>query len=288
MSKITSLVGLKAVKRLVVVVGCQRSGTTLLGQVIGAQPGCVLIDEFEGLYPWFHAVADQSPDVAVLTTTMLSQAHKKYRDPASRFTDSGMQLADGIETLVLKAPNLTFKAVKLAALGLPTYVIYPVRDPRAVVASMLRLKNINFVENQRKFLLGHPEITACYQSAFDVVNDENAPLWMRAAHVWAIKSDLVQMFTDRHIPTMQFTYERFVAAPIEWINNVRAFCDLTAAGPIAAHETVYKGHGPGGTDRQRPIDATSLRQWQQELSPELANDILITAQPVAARFGYDG
>ncbi|MGC1497465.1 MAG: sulfotransferase [Sulfitobacter sp.] len=288
MSKSITLQGLEGIKRFVIVVGCQRSGTTLLGQVIGAQSGCVLIDEFEGLYPWFHAVADQSPDAQLLTTKVIAQARDKYSDDAGRFVAGGAALDGSVETLVLKAPNLTFEAAKIANLGLPVHVIYPVRDPRAVVASMLRLKNINFVENQRRFLKGHPEVSARYQAAFDVIDDEDAPLWERAAKVWMIKSDLAQMFVDQGLQVLQFTYEDFVAAAFEWTDKIRRFCDLNDAGTACAHEGIYKGQGPGGTDRQRPVDATSLGHWQQDLDAELALGILTAAQPVAARFGYDG
>ncbi len=288
MSKITSLKGLEAIKRLVIVVGCQRSGTTLLGQVIGAQPGCVLIDEFEGLYPWFHAVADQMPDAQMLTAKLIAQAREKYGDFARRFVEHGAGLDAAVETLVLKAPNLTFEAAKVAGLGLPVYVIYPVRDPRAVVASMLRLKNINFVENQRRFLQGHPKLITDYQSAFGVIDDDTSPLWKRAAKVWMIKSDLAQIFVDQALPLLQFTYEDFVAAPFEWTDKIRTYCNLNGAGAACAHQGVYIGKGPGGTDRQRPVDAISLRHWQQDLSADLAANILAASQPVATRFGYDG
>ena len=36
----------------ILIVGCQRSGTTLMAQIIGAHPSAVMIDEDDGLYRW--------------------------------------------------------------------------------------------------------------------------------------------------------------------------------------------------------------------------------------------
>lgn len=44
---------LNQIEKIVVIAGCQRSGTTLVGQVLGAHPKAILIDETDGLYDWF-------------------------------------------------------------------------------------------------------------------------------------------------------------------------------------------------------------------------------------------
>jgi hypothetical protein len=286
MMKLTQLPPLRGLRRLVVVVGCQRSGTTLLGQVIGAQPGCLLIDEFEGLYRWFDAVASGAPDAAAATEEIIVQAGAKYAEPDTRVDGDARRLAPQIDTLVLKAPNLTFDADRIAGLGVPVSIVYPVRDPRAVVASMQRLAHIDFVERQRGFIAARPTLAARYPAQVAVLEDVAAPRWARAAQVWAIKSDLGDTFEAEGLPVLQFNYEAFVADPAPWSEKVLAFCGLRDAAKAVAHQDVYKGLGPGGTDRQRPVDATSLAQWQRDLDPGTACAILEAAQPVAAKHGY--
>jgi hypothetical protein len=44
----------------ILVVGCQRSGTTLMAQIIGAHPLAVMIDENDGLYNWTDALFSEA------------------------------------------------------------------------------------------------------------------------------------------------------------------------------------------------------------------------------------
>lgn len=49
------------IERVVAIVGCQRSGTTLTGQIVGAHPQAFLVDEFDGLYPRVPCGDRQAP-----------------------------------------------------------------------------------------------------------------------------------------------------------------------------------------------------------------------------------
>ena len=75
-------------RRLVVVVGCQRSGTTLTGQLLGEHSGAVLLDEPDGLYPWFHAMASRRAEADALAAAVLERALTKYRSD-DRFVRAG-------------------------------------------------------------------------------------------------------------------------------------------------------------------------------------------------------
>ena len=136
------------INSLILVVGCQRSGTTLTGQIVGAHERAILVDEFDGLYPWFTAMSQHTADRDAKTAFIIAKSASKYRNPVARFltSDKSVGLADAVDTLVLKSPNLTYSYNSLAGLRIPIKVIYPVRDPRAVVASMLRNTQVDFVE----------------------------------------------------------------------------------------------------------------------------------------------
>ena len=97
---------------LVIVTGCQRSGTTLLGQVLGAHPNAFLIDETDKFYEWFHACARGGSEVNSLWHPMIGRARKKYNGNSEKFHNkkSGKyyKFRDSVTHLVLQAPNLVY------------------------------------------------------------------------------------------------------------------------------------------------------------------------------------
>jgi hypothetical protein len=269
-------------------VGCQRSGTTLTGQVLGAHANAILIDEFEGLYPWFHSFADNKVDAQELTSAVLSKSTAKYRDPDQRFLHEhgDITLAQNIDTIVLKAPNLTYYFEKIATLDCSVRIVYPVRDPRAVISSMQRLSNITFVENQLELIKKTPWIISQFQDAFEILEDDQQPHWKRAAIVWKIKSGLAEQFSNQGLPVFQFLYEDMVRSPDHWIGKLLSFCGLPDSQTPRKHHTVYQGTGPGGTVRDRALDVKAVSSWKDELESDVASRILTTAQPLAGGLGY--
>ena len=140
-------------RRLVVVVGCQRSGTTLTGQLLGAHSGAVL-------------------------------------------------------------RSLPFE-VKL---------VFRVRDPRAVVASMLRLSRIDFPANQARLLRDRPAVAARFEAELEVLSDPSRPRWERYATVWRVKTGFAADFEadGAHV----FRYEDLVQDPRSRLRALQAHCAL--------------------------------------------------------------
>ncbi len=276
------------VKRLIIVVGCQRSGTTMTGQILGAHENAVLIDEFEGLYPWFHALAAGTPNLKVLMADVLAKSITKYAKPVERFIqeDGRVRLAGNIDTLVLKAPNLTYSFEAISKLEISAHIIYPIRDPRAVVASMQRLSHINFVENQMRLIRKTPDIESMFESEFRILDDADCPHHIRAAIIWRIKSGLTSKFEKRGLPVLQFLYEDLVRSPDLWISKMLEFCGFSPSDKPRHHETIYQGIGPGETKRRRAIDTGGVTGWTASLSKTVAAEIVETAQPLSGAFGY--
>jgi Sulfotransferase family len=279
---------LSRITHVIAVVGCQRSGTTLTGQIVGSHPHALLVDEMDGLYSWFHADADGQAEAQGLASAMLERAAGKYSDPSPRFEacDGRMALASSITSLVLKAPNLTYDYEKLARVPVRLTAVYPVRDPRAVAFSMARLGTIDFVGNQLRLLEQRPQIASRFQSERQVMSDEAAPLWMRHAAIWRIKSGLGPQFERAGISVYQFRYEDLVSEPKIASARLLNACDLPALGDAWRPETAYLGHGPGGTDRTRPVDRASLLEWRSHYDTRQQDDILRAAGELARRFGY--
>ncbi len=281
------LAKLESIQQIIAIVGCQRSGTTLTGQILGTYLNAVLIDEPDGLYPWFHAVAENNYDARNLTNIMLSRAVKKYSAPLSRFILSGnnFTLKPNVRVIILKAPNLSYDWQKLSAFPIPVSIVYPVRDPRAVVASMANLSHIDFVGNQKRLIEKHHAIKKEFHKELKMIADKSLPLWKRRTLVWKIKTGLAPKFHQMGLSVHQFRYEDLVQSPKKIIENISSFC---FGDRSLLHNTnnTYIGFGPGGTDRTRPIDYSSLVTWKTTLSDEQEADILQAAKPLIERFNY--
>ena len=81
------MIDIKAARnQLIVVAGCQRSGTTLTGQILGAHSQTFLIDEPDGLYDWFDSWMDNADDQDALFIETILKASKKYNDNRQFFS----------------------------------------------------------------------------------------------------------------------------------------------------------------------------------------------------------
>jgi hypothetical protein len=278
---------IESIQHIIAVVGCQRSGTTLTGQILGAHPDAVLIDEPDGLYPWFHAVAEGRATAHDLAGKMLRRAAEKYSAPAGRFVENGNKytLDPGIRVLIFKAPNLSYDWRKISSFPVPISIVYPVRDPRAVVASMARLRHIDFIGNQRRLIEERPAVCAEFQAELQMLGDDSLPIWLRHTIIWKVKSGLADRFRQQGLPVRQFRYEDLVRAPQTIIDNLSDYC-FGGAVLLRDPDDVYIGLGPGGTDRTRPVDQSSLRAWKTTITQEKEAEILRTAGPLAEDFNY--
>ena len=274
------------ITRVIAVIGCQRSGTTLTGQILGAHPQAILIDEFDGLYPWFAARSTEA-DSEQLARAMLDAAAEKYRKREGRFSRAarGLAVSRDVSVLVLKAPNLTYDDGRLATLGVPVTIVYPVRDPRAVVASMQRLAHVPFVDNQLRLIDARPNI-ARTDPHVATMRDAAAPMHVRQAAMWTLKSGRADAFVAAGLPVHQFQYEAFIREAATQIDRLVTACALAPAPEVHAPERAYVGIGPGETDRTRAVDTRSLAKWRDGLDDVQQRDVLRVAGPLARRFGY--
>ena len=83
----------------------------------------------------------------------------------------------------LEAPNLTYDDDAFVRLGSPATIVYPVRDPRAVVASMERLSDIDFVGNQVRLMTERPRIAERYADDLCTMAEPPAAVGSAGGHV---------------------------------------------------------------------------------------------------------
>ncbi|RBP50989.1 sulfotransferase [Arenicella xantha] len=281
---------LDAIKKIVVVVGCQRSGTTLTGQIVGSHPKAFLLDETDGVYEWFKEVSgDGEVNVDTLYSVLL-RAHDKYVQKRGivghlrENADCGSATTE-ITHLVLKVPNLTYEFERLSTLDIPVAAIYLVRDPRSVVRSMTRLSQIPMVENQIKLISAKPDLVSRFAVAYSKICSSNTSEHVKRALVWLIKSSLVGDFLNAGIPTMVLKYEDLVLRREEMAQLLAEHCSLNFSQSMLQHHSILTGKGPGGTERSRPIDSNSLDAWV-DLDPLVLSDIKCTAKELMSEYGY--
>ena len=280
---------LDAFETVVVVVGCQRSGTTLTGQILGAHPNAVMVDETDGLYRWFLALARNDETAGALWDLMLNAADKKYRAGQQRMVvdASGRpRPKSSVTHLVLKAPNLTASFGEIELFSRPVSVIYPVRDPRSVVASMARVRGKQIVARECAMMSRRPALAAEFGAELSLMQSTGTPDHVKQALVWRIKSSLGDRFRSSGWPVLQFQYEELISEPRRYCNELAEISGLPFDLNMLNHDRVLNGFGPGRTDRTRPIDDLSVSRWSKELSPMQVEDVLEIAAPVMQVLGY--
>jgi len=248
--------------RLVLVVGCQRSGTTLLGQMLGAHPSALLVDENEGCYEIVDALREAKPLRPVLER-VLPGARRKYRD--ARRDDA----ADPSH-LVLKAPNATFARAALVARGLPLSFVFAVRDVREVVHSMARLAEVPIIANQQRRMAADPAIAARFPRELALLSDPAVPDHCKFATIWQVRNSLHRDY--RAAPAaLLVRYGELVAGPEAWLARLHDHVGLPR-DPLQ-HHAVMTGTGPGRTARDRAVDSGSRARWTGSLDEPRLRDI---------------
>lgn len=261
--------------RFVAVVGSQRSGTTLTGQSIGAHSRALLLDEDDGLYGWTSSRLGGRfvPRRAAVTSLpeVCARAGRKYLEPERR-VDAGGGLAPGIDTLVLKAPNLTLEPGLVGAL--PGAVAVCVR--RSVldtVASMLRLNPDGMLANQLHYL-GETEFgDGVLDALADRARDDTLGRHLRLAAIATLKMSFGVEFRRAGVPVVEIEYETLVAAPEHEMERVYAACGLEPETGFLQPGDVFVGIGPGGTERRRPPDTVAVGRHSGTLEPSEIADI---------------
>ena len=209
--------------KLIVIVGCQRSGTTLTGQIMGAHPDSFLIDEPDGLYSWFDAWVGGGSGTDAHHRNVIRKAAQKYSDER-RLISEFNQIED--MNLILKAPNLTYRHEDIANLGVPTHILFPVRNVCSVVASMARLGNIRMTENQTRFLASSSSMSSRYGEELRMLYDQNVAQHVKQALIWKLKTGFYREYVRKGMNPCVFKYENLVESPGILGDHISSHCGI--------------------------------------------------------------
>lgn len=260
---------------MVPVVGSQRSGTTLMAQVLGAHPCAVLIDEDDRLYEWTSVALGSGGQRRArrLLRRSLRSSRSNYRDPASRVGPTG-RLARNVTHAVLKAPNLTYDFDAIAAHWPDAAVVYMYRDIRAVVASTLHVGR-PVADIQLRMIRTSPRLASLFADDLDRVErlGPNPAPHQTMALIAKMKMSLGDEFRRRGLQVIDVRYEALVEQPRKEVTRVLTEARLGVADECFQHQDTLVGVGPGNTERSREIDGRSVEVWRSRLSEQEADEI---------------
>jgi|GEM_PF-687364 len=273
--------------KLVFIVGCQRSGTTVIGTILGAQPNAYLIDESDGLYQWMEAVfaGEGATETNELLAQCCSNARRNYRQPNTRCDKNG-NLSDTVSHLILKAPNLTYSADKIAKYFARVFCIFPYRDIRDIVVSMGKLDWIPMVENQLQLIKDSPQISKRFQREVHILENSELGPHLARAYVARIKISLRDTFAPPFFRKLEVCYEDLVQHPEMWLNRLLTHIQLAADIQEDGHVNTMAGLGPGINFRRSKINTFSIGKWQTVLTKSQEVDIWEIAKPVMQQLNY--
>jgi hypothetical protein len=245
----------KIAGKLVLILGCQRSGNTLTYLMLNAHPAVHGIDESD--------VGYQFPKRASLNVTR-----------------------DGETLIALKFPTQTARIDYVVDYLSSSKIIWPSRNPYAVVSSMLRWK-----ENKGNWIAVYAREELWQHSfLFSEITDldlEGLDDVSLGAYVWKYKERALQLCKESKVEVFSFRYESLLENPRQFMSQIIDFIGLEWDESVLNYQEKYSPSKryPGGTDGSKALD-------KSRKNPELClteRDIEIISRVCAeemAAYGY--
>jgi LPS sulfotransferase NodH len=246
--------------RPIIIVGCQRSGTTLLRALLGGHPDLVAHPtEPQFIIELYRRFGMKAVDVETAVSYLITHPYlpstlneKKLRQAFSDKTTLTLpqfiQLylhcwaGDRLQSKrpVLKEPAFIFHLDLVEALFPQATVIHIIRDPRANVAS-------------QRARWPHLSTLAC------------AMLWrdaLRAAHSWSQTTQLSYV---------EVRYEQLLQNTTESLKTICAALEIPYRASMETFEQTMFVFAPGAEPQSHTytaVDASKLHRWREHLAPQ--------------------
>lgn len=236
-------------KSVFLIVGCQRSGTTLLESILDA-------------HPLVRVVGEENWD-------------------AYRYFASPELLNDFVEPYIgLRIPAAT-QRVEHAVKALPTArVIFIMRNLFDVVTSMRKLQMLDGYSGRRGSWLecyGQGEIKNClahlppyeplaekYRKLRECTDEDNDVRF--GGICWGLKNRFLQHYEESPLHTTVVKYETLTASPEASLRQLCYFLQLEWHGNLMQHQKFSSGIW-AGTDKSKPIHTQSVSMYGKHLTP---------------------
>jgi hypothetical protein len=255
------------------VIGCQRSGTTLMRLALDSHHLVSCIDEPDS----YRVIAEarRPESVKALVGVKVPCLTEQFGD--DRMWD---------RRLLPPTPN----PYRLQPL------IFLIRDVRDTVASMRSL-----VVGGRSWVWRSARPTVLAKRRRDPAFADRYRAWLRladdpdddigiGAFYWHFKTDVLRDYRARAWPLLVVRYEDLVTQPAVELQRVCEFLEIPWDPDVLAHHRhghdglLPSGLATGNTDPARPIDADSMGRWQRILSAAEAERVVALAGELQQAF----
>jgi len=248
-------------KDSVLILGCQRSGTTLTYLIFNSHPQVKGIDETDTGYAFPHQ--------SVL-----------YRNSLRNYLTC------------LKLPNQTSNFKYITQHFPKTKILIPIRNPYQVVASMRAFKITRQIEKGNwldfyakdellKLSTFFPEIKSLKVNQLNTIEI--------GAYIWKYKNLAITKYRQAGLKVFTFKYENLLSNPRPVISKILNFTDLEWDDIVLKHQQYYDDDNkryPGGTRGNRPIGVAS-KQKKIDLSSSEIESITSICKEQMAVCGYE-
>jgi hypothetical protein len=241
------------------ILGCQRTGTTLLRLILEAHPDVVCYDEIKG-YEILQSSVVEDFGSARLVGFKLPRWTEQLTRPV--LFDEG---AEGVCRNFYRGERILFLQ----------------RDVRDTISSMLKLRagQASWCELWVPRIIGaklawESAFRTQYAEELAIIDSCSSRLVGQAALYWKYKNDALLEYRKKGLPVLTVSYEDLVRNPRPVLQSVCrhlgiAFHEnLLRHGELPHTELFANGLAVGNTNPKLPIQDGSVGQWERFLSKE--------------------
>jgi len=246
------------------ILGCQRSGTTLLRLVLDSHPQVLCFDELESyavLKSYSQLGRSALPGVPQRVGFKIPRWTEQFMDP--EFRDEGQP-----ETC-----RNFYRREK---------ILFLVRDVRDVVVSMKKLK-VGSAGTWLEFwpprillckLVRNPYFQQRYRRELAILSETEDSMTAIAALYWTYKTRAIFDYLETGFPVLPLFYDDLVREPRRTLGAVCAHLEIDWDERMLAHhelehrELLPDGSTVGGTDPKARISTRAVNQWEGTLTAQ--------------------
>jgi hypothetical protein len=258
----------------VIVTGCHRSGTTLLGLMLDSHPQITTVDEdkFDN-----SKLADymEHPDYAPCVV---------FKLPAEATAFRQFGVLPGLKVLwCVRDPRdqiLSFRKLAYALVEGQPGVAGTIYDHGAMLEIA---RYLSFIDPQ----CGHPGVAEFRRiAAIPALERSRRDSFLMGALYWELKNMLPALYAAEGLPVHVVSYEALITRSRAVLEEVLGFLGLPWHEDVLRHHELHSGQWAGATMGDRPVDASNAGKWKAELSAEEVDIIEGYCAQGMARFGY--